>query len=76
MGRSKPGCWDGGSSGSDAVEKAAEPPARTANIEAQADGAVKTSEAIVEQQGRSAPPPRPPEVKQSPPVRMFWTNSR
>src|SRR3712207_6272778 len=42
---------DGASSGSDAVEKAAEPPARTANIEAQADGAVKTSDAIVEQQG-------------------------
>ncbi|WP_201829930.1 dihydrolipoamide acetyltransferase family protein [Microvirga zambiensis] len=50
-------------------EKAAEPPARPKDIEAQADGAVKSSEAIVERQGKSAPPPRPPEPPQRPPVR-------
>ena len=51
-------------------EKAAEPPARPKDIEAQADGAVKSSEAIVERQGKSAPPSRPPEMPQSPPVRL------
>jgi 2-oxoisovalerate dehydrogenase E2 component (dihydrolipoyl transacylase) len=60
---------DGASSGSDATDEAAEPPPRTAEIEAQADGAVKTSQAIVEQQGRSAPPSRLPEMQKSPPVR-------
>ncbi|WP_262267944.1 MULTISPECIES: dihydrolipoamide acetyltransferase family protein [Microvirga] len=50
-------------------EKAAEAPARTGEIEAQADGAVRVPDAIVERQARSTPPQtveRPP----APPVRM------
>ena len=50
-------------------EKAAAPPARTDEIEAQADGAVKVPEAIVERQAKSAPP-QPIEKPQAPPVRM------
>jgi len=61
---------DSASSGSAQGEKAAEPPARPKDIEAQADGAVKSSEAIVERQGKAAAPPRPPEPPQRPPVRM------
>ncbi|MBM6581954.1 2-oxo acid dehydrogenase subunit E2 [Microvirga sp. BT689] len=61
---------EGASSGSDKTEKAAEAPARSGEIEAQGDGAVRTSEAIIEQQAREAPPPRPVEAKQSPAVRM------
>ncbi len=61
---------EGASSGGHTAEKAAEAPARSEGIEAQADGAVKTSDAIVEQQAREAPPPRPAELKQSPAVRM------
>jgi 2-oxoisovalerate dehydrogenase E2 component (dihydrolipoyl transacylase) len=52
-------------------EKAAEPPVRTGEIEAQADGAVKVSEAIVERQARSTPPQsEPTERPQSPAARM------
>ena len=61
---------EGVSSSSDAPEPAAEPPPRASEIEAQADGAVKTSQAIVEQQGRSTAPARLPEVQQSPAVRL------
>ena len=46
-------------------EKAAEPPARPKDIEAQADGAVKSSEAIVERQGKSAPPSRRPRCRRA-----------
>jgi len=44
------------SSESSPAEKAPEPPARSGEIEAQADGAVKVPEAIVERQAKSAPP--------------------
>jgi 2-oxoisovalerate dehydrogenase E2 component (dihydrolipoyl transacylase) len=50
-------------------EKAAEPPGRTEEIEAQADAAVKVPEAIVERQARSMPP-QPVERPQVPAVRM------
>jgi 2-oxoisovalerate dehydrogenase E2 component (dihydrolipoyl transacylase) len=50
-------------------EKAAEPPDRTGEIEAQADGAVKVSDAIVERQAKSTPP-QPVEQPPAPPVRM------
>jgi 2-oxoisovalerate dehydrogenase E2 component (dihydrolipoyl transacylase) len=59
----------GASSGSAGSEKTTEPPARADEIEGQANGAVKTSDAIVEQQGRSAPPPRPIEVPRPSEVR-------
>ena len=62
---------DSASSKSSQNEKAAEPPVRTGEIEAQADGAVKVPEAIVERQARSAPPqPEPTERPQAPAVRM------
>lgn len=51
------------------AEKAAEPPVRTGEIEAQADGAVKVPEAIIERQAKSAPP-QPVEKPQAPPVRL------
>jgi 2-oxoisovalerate dehydrogenase E2 component (dihydrolipoyl transacylase) len=44
------------SSESSPAAKAAEPPARTEEIEAQADGAIKVPDAIVERQARSTPP--------------------
>jgi 2-oxoisovalerate dehydrogenase E2 component (dihydrolipoyl transacylase) len=50
-------------------EKATEPPVRTGEIEAQADGAVKVSDAIVERQAKSTPP-QPVEKLPAPPVRM------
>jgi 2-oxoisovalerate dehydrogenase E2 component (dihydrolipoyl transacylase) len=50
-------------------EKAAEPPVRTGEIEAQADGAVKVSDAIVERQAKSTPP-QPVEKPPAPAVRM------
>ncbi len=61
---------EGAASGSDAGEKASETPVRPKEIEAQGDGAVRTSEAIVEKQAREAPPPRPIEVPQSQSVQM------
>jgi 2-oxoisovalerate dehydrogenase E2 component (dihydrolipoyl transacylase) len=60
----------GASSDSDANENATEPPVRADEIEAQADGVVKSSDAIVEQQGRSASPPRPIEVPRPSDVRL------
>ncbi|UVF20356.1 2-oxo acid dehydrogenase subunit E2 [Microvirga terrae] len=57
------------SSESSPPEKAAEAPARTGEIEAQADGAVKVPEAIVERQARSTPP-QPVERPPAPPARM------
>jgi len=59
---------EGAASGAPSEEKSAPPPARPKEIEAQADGAVKVSDAIVEKQGRSAPP-QPVEVPQAPPVK-------
>ncbi|WP_114944070.1 dihydrolipoamide acetyltransferase family protein [Microvirga calopogonii] len=50
-------------------EKVAEPPARTGEIEAQADGAVKVPDAIVERQAKSTPP-LPTEKPQAPAARM------
>jgi 2-oxoisovalerate dehydrogenase E2 component (dihydrolipoyl transacylase) len=50
-------------------EKAAVPPDRTGEIEAQADGAVKVSDAIVERQAKSTPP-QPVEKPPAPAVRM------
>jgi 2-oxoisovalerate dehydrogenase E2 component (dihydrolipoyl transacylase) len=50
-------------------EKATEPPVRTGEIEAQADGAVKVSDAIVERQAKSTPP-QPVEKPPAPAVRM------
>jgi 2-oxoisovalerate dehydrogenase E2 component (dihydrolipoyl transacylase) len=61
---------ESGASGSAQGEKASEAPPRPKDIEAQADGAVKSSEAIVERQGKNARPSRPPEPPQRPPVRM------
>jgi 2-oxoisovalerate dehydrogenase E2 component (dihydrolipoyl transacylase) len=61
---------EGAASGSGAGERAPETPIRPKEIEAQGDGAVRTSEAIVEKQAREAPPPRPIEVPQSQSVRM------
>lgn len=60
---------DSGSSESSPGQKAAEPPARTEAIEAQADGAVKVPDAIVERQARSTPP-QPAERPQPPAARM------
>jgi 2-oxoisovalerate dehydrogenase E2 component (dihydrolipoyl transacylase) len=48
---------------------AAEAPVRTGEIEAQADGAVKVPEAIIERQAKSAPP-QPVEKPQAAPVRL------
>jgi 2-oxoisovalerate dehydrogenase E2 component (dihydrolipoyl transacylase) len=59
----------GASSESSSAEKASGSPARTEEIEAQADGAVKVPEAIVERQAKSAPP-RPTEKPQAPPAKM------
>jgi 2-oxoisovalerate dehydrogenase E2 component (dihydrolipoyl transacylase) len=60
---------DGASSEHNSADKVAELPARTGEIEAQADGAVKVPEAIVERQARSTPP-QPVEKPQVPAVRM------
>ncbi|MBA1154548.1 dihydrolipoamide acetyltransferase family protein [Microvirga mediterraneensis] len=60
---------DGASSESSSAEKVAGPPARAAEIEAQADGAVKVPDAIVERQARSAPP-QPVEKPKAPAARM------
>jgi 2-oxoisovalerate dehydrogenase E2 component (dihydrolipoyl transacylase) len=66
---------EGGDPSGGSEEKASAPPVpvRAEEIEAQADGAVKVSDAIVEQQGeqqqRNAPP-RPVEVPQAPAVRL------
>lgn len=57
---------DSASAGGATEEKVADAPVRDEGIEAQADGAVKTSQAIVEQQGKRAPSPRPAEVPQKP----------
>jgi len=59
---------DSVSSGVDPKAQAAEPPRRAGPIEAQADGAVKTSDAIVEQQAKSPSPPSPVEAPPSPSV--------
>jgi 2-oxoisovalerate dehydrogenase E2 component (dihydrolipoyl transacylase) len=59
----------GASSEHSPVETVAEPPARTGEIEAQADGAVKVPEAIVERQARGTPP-SPVEKPQAPAARM------
>jgi len=59
---------DSVSSGVDSKAQAAEPPRRAGPIEAQADGAVKTSDAIVEQQAKSLSPPSPVEAPPSPSV--------
>jgi 2-oxoisovalerate dehydrogenase E2 component (dihydrolipoyl transacylase) len=60
---------DSVSSESPPGEKVSDPP--TTAKEAQADSAVRTSEASVERQGRSAPPPPPAAQRpQSPAVRM------
>jgi 2-oxoisovalerate dehydrogenase E2 component (dihydrolipoyl transacylase) len=59
----------GASSESSSAEKASGPPARSEEIEAQADGAVKVPEAIVERQAKSAPP-QPTEKPQAPPAKM------
>jgi 2-oxoisovalerate dehydrogenase E2 component (dihydrolipoyl transacylase) len=59
----------GASSEYNSADKVAELPARTGEIEAQADGAVKVPEAIVERQARSTPP-QPVEKPQVPAVRM------
>lgn len=61
---------DSVSSGVDPKAQAAEPPRRAGPIEAQADGAVKTSDAIVEQQAKSPSPPSPVEAPPSPSVTM------
>ncbi|MXQ10426.1 dihydrolipoamide acetyltransferase family protein [Microvirga makkahensis] len=58
------------SSGIDTKAQAPEPPGRAGPIEAQADGAVKTSDAIVEQQAKSASPPSPVEAPPSVSIRM------
>src|SRR3712207_1913262 len=68
--RLKTGDEAGAASGGDEVDKAPEQPARPKDIEAQADGAVKTSEAVVEKQAREAPRPQPVEAPQSPSVRV------
>ena len=47
---------DSASSDQSPADRAPEPPARTGEIEAQADGAVKVADAIVERQARSTPP--------------------
>jgi 2-oxoisovalerate dehydrogenase E2 component (dihydrolipoyl transacylase) len=60
---------DGASSEHNSADKVAELPARTGEIEAQADGAVKVPEAIVERQARSTPP-QPVEKPQVPAVGM------
>jgi 2-oxoisovalerate dehydrogenase E2 component (dihydrolipoyl transacylase) len=60
---------DGASSEHNSADKVAELPARTGEIEAQADGAVKVPEAILERQARSTPP-QPVEKPQVPAVRM------
>ncbi|MBB3017378.1 2-oxoisovalerate dehydrogenase E2 component (dihydrolipoyl transacylase) [Microvirga lupini] len=67
--RLKVGDEEGAASSRDATDKAPEPPARPKEIEAQADGAVRTSDAIVEKQAREAPKPQPVEVPKTPPVR-------
>ncbi len=59
----------GASSESSSAEKASGSPARTEEIEAQADGAVKVPEAIVERQAKSAPP-QPTEKPQAPPAKV------
>jgi len=68
--RLKTGDEEGAASGHDTSDKAPEAPSRPKDIEAQADGAVKTSEAVVEKQAREAPRPQPVEAPQSPPVRV------
>ncbi|MFC1460336.1 dihydrolipoamide acetyltransferase family protein [Microvirga arabica] len=73
--RLKTGDEEGAASVRDA-DKAPEAPARPKEIEAQADGAVKTSDAIVEKQAKEAPQPRPVEAPQSPPVRMHRPSAR
>ncbi|MGO4525975.1 dihydrolipoamide acetyltransferase family protein [Microvirga sp. 2MCAF35] len=55
------------------TEKVAEPPARIGEIEAQADGAVKVPEAIIERQVKSAPS-QPTEKPQTPPMKMHRTS--
>ncbi|MEE1612509.1 dihydrolipoamide acetyltransferase family protein [Microvirga sp. CF3016] len=60
---------DSASSESSPAAKAAEPPARTSEIEAQADGAVRVPEAIVERQAVSTPH-RPAESAQPPAARL------
>lgn len=67
--RLKTGDDESAASGHDTSEKAPEAPLRPKEIEAQADGAVKTSDAIVEKQAREAPRAQPVAVLQSPPVR-------
>ncbi len=57
------------SSESSPAAKAAEPPARTEEIEAQADGAIKVPDAIVERQARSTPP-QPMERPPAPAARL------
>ncbi|MBM1169458.1 dihydrolipoamide acetyltransferase family protein [Microvirga arabica] len=73
--RLKTGDEEGAASARD-TDKAPEAPARPKEIEAQADGAVKTSDAIVEKQAKEAPQPRPVEAPQSPPVRMHRPSAR
>ncbi|MBJ6123855.1 dihydrolipoamide acetyltransferase family protein [Microvirga splendida] len=73
--RLKTGDEEGAASGRDA-DRAPEPPARPKDIEAQADGAVKTSDAVVEKQAKEAPQPRPVEAPQSPPARMHRPSAR
>jgi 2-oxoisovalerate dehydrogenase E2 component (dihydrolipoyl transacylase) len=68
--RLKTGDEEGAASGHGTSDKAPEAPPRPKDIEAQADGAVKTSDAIVEKQAREAPRPQPVEAPQSPPVRV------
>ncbi len=60
---------DSVSSESSPAAKAADPPARTGEIEAQADGAVRVPEAIVERQAAGTPP-RPVERVQPPAARL------
>src|SRR5690606_22015720 len=60
---------DDGASESGQKAQAAEPPRRTGAIETQADGAVKSSDAIVAEQAKSPSPPSPVEAPPSPPVR-------
>ncbi|WP_134494701.1 dihydrolipoamide acetyltransferase family protein [Microvirga pakistanensis] len=61
---------DSVSSEADAKAQLAELPGRKGPIEAQADGAVRTSDAIVEKQAKSASPPPPAESPPGPAVRM------
>jgi 2-oxoisovalerate dehydrogenase E2 component (dihydrolipoyl transacylase) len=60
---------DSASSESSPAAKAADTPARTGEIEAQADGAVRVPEAIVERQAASTPP-QPAERVQPPAARL------